>query len=154
MTADDDVWEALLKVRLLISTYCTVLTALQKHKGVGKWQTRSFPLYDRIAALIDGKQAKGDRTVRVGEVDTSASTASSASSAGSQEVRIFALARPLGLRYSPVLSDVECCTSGDSTARPPVAPDKRVTHRSSRLSPRSGALVKCIFGSQPRPQPS
>ncbi|OJT06737.1 hypothetical protein TRAPUB_2409 [Trametes pubescens] len=70
VTVTDNVWDDFLK----------------KHTKVTKYRTRGFPLYDCIAALVEGKQATGEQALRIENVTSTSrpSTATPSASKGSR----------------------------------------------------------------------
>ncbi|OJT12467.1 hypothetical protein TRAPUB_10986, partial [Trametes pubescens] len=71
VTVTDNVWDDFLK----------------KHTKVTKYRTRGFPLYDCIAALVEGKQATGEQALRIENVTSTSrpSTATPSASKGSRQ---------------------------------------------------------------------
>jgi hypothetical protein len=42
-----------------------LMPALQAHASAVKWRTKSFPLYDEMLALVEGRHATGENVFRV-----------------------------------------------------------------------------------------
>lgn len=59
-------WDDFIKVRDILTRPVHVLTALQKHPHLEKWRSHSFPLYDELGGLIDGRYATGKNVFHAG----------------------------------------------------------------------------------------
>ncbi|KZS91739.1 hypothetical protein SISNIDRAFT_158414 [Sistotremastrum niveocremeum HHB9708] len=73
VTADDEVWAALMKPMPLVHLHsnlrCQIITIQQaKKKKLQPFQKKAFPLFDTLGALVDGVMAQGSRALIPGNI--------------------------------------------------------------------------------------